>query len=226
MMTPPCRGQLDVVAVMPDTRVALEIRGVVSCAIRDRSRTRAASTGTASCTRAPLSAPTHRPPVARRRLRPSCRARAPGSLRATPAPIGLPRTKQLTMSVPPGDGREVDIALDVVVHEVEALRRKRRSGRRDGADRIAAGAVSSVRSPAFATASMNLADVPNSVMPASSAKSNRTLPSGWNGRAVVQNQRGLRRERRDEPVPHHPAAGREVEDAVARVGCRSAAGVP
>ena len=36
-------------------------------------------------------------------------------------------------------------------------------------------------SPAFATASMNLADVPKSVMPVSAAKSKRTLPSGWNG---------------------------------------------
>ena len=34
-------------------------------------------------------------------------------------------------------------------------------------------------------------------------------------RAVVEHERGLRRERRDQPVPHHPAAGREVEDAVA-----------
>ena len=28
---------------------------------------------------------------------------------------------------------------------------------------------------------MNLADVPKSVIPVSSAKSNSTLPSGWNG---------------------------------------------
>ena len=34
-------------------------------------------------------------------------------------------------------------------------------------------------------------------------------------RAVVEHERRLRRERGDEPVPHHPAARREVEDAVA-----------
>src|SRR6266542_3275373 len=41
--------------------------------------------------------------------------------------------------------------------------------------------VSAGRSPAFATASMYFADVPKSVIPVSSAKSKRTLPSGWNG---------------------------------------------
>ena len=38
---------------------------------------------------------------------------------------------------------------------------------------------------------------------------------GMERRAVVEQQRRLRRERRDQPVPHHPAAGREVEDAIA-----------
>ena len=37
------------------------------------------------------------------------------------------------------------------------------------------------------------------------------------GRAVVEQQRRAGRERRDQPVPHHPAAGREVEDAIARL---------
>ena len=34
------------------------------------------------------------------------------------------------------------------------------------------------------------------------------------GRAVVEHDRGARGERRDQPVPHHPAAGGEVEDPV------------
>ena len=62
---------------------------------------------------------------------------------------------------------------------------------------------------------MNLADVPKSVMPVSSAKSNSALPSRMERRSVVQHQRRFRGERRDQPVPHHPAAGREVEDAIA-----------
>ena len=37
---------------------------------------------------------------------------------------------------------------------------------------------------------------------------------GMERRAVVEDDRRLRREHRDEPVPHHPAARREVEDAV------------
>ena len=38
---------------------------------------------------------------------------------------------------------------------------------------------------------------------------------GMERRAVVEQERRARRERRHEPVPHHPAAGREVEDAIA-----------
>ena len=38
---------------------------------------------------------------------------------------------------------------------------------------------------------------------------------GWSGLPVEQDDRRLRRQVRHEPVPHHPAAGREVEDAVA-----------
>ena len=40
--------------------------------------------------------------------------------------------------------------------------------------------------------------------------------SGVEGRAVVQHRRRPARQRRREPVPHHPAAGRVVEGAVAR----------
>jgi len=36
-------------------------------------------------------------------------------------------------------------------------------------------------------------------------------------RSVVEQDRRIRREHRHQPVPHHPAAGGEVEDAVVRV---------
>ena len=39
--------------------------------------------------------------------------------------------------------------------------------------------------------------------------------AGMHGGAVVEQDCGLGRQRRDEPVPHHPAQGRVVEDAVA-----------
>ena len=38
--------------------------------------------------------------------------------------------------------------------------------------------------------------------------------AGVDGGAVVEKDRRLRRQRRNEPVPHHPAQGGEVEDAV------------
>ena len=43
---------------------------------------------------------------------------------------------------------------------------------------------------------------------------------GMEGRAVVEQQRRARGEARDQPVPHHPAAGGEVEHAVAGSRCR------
>ena len=49
---------------------------------------------------------------------------------------------------------------------------------------------------------------------------------GVERRPVVEEQRRLGRQRRDQPVPHHPAAGREVEDAVAAPRCRSGADAP
>ena len=39
--------------------------------------------------------------------------------------------------------------------------------------------------------------------------------AGMHRGAVVEKDRRLRRQRRNEPVPHHPAQGRVVEDAVA-----------
>ena len=41
------------------------------------------------------------------------------------------------------------------------------------------------------------------------------LVAGVHGRSVPEQNRRLRRQRRNQPVPHHPAEGGEVEDAVA-----------
>ena len=69
--------------------------------------------------------------------------------------------------------------------------------------------------PALAIASMNFAEVPNRVIAVSSARSNSAAAVGMDRRSVVEHQRRLRGERRHQPVPHHPAAGGEVEDSIA-----------
>ena len=178
MMTPLVRGELDVVAVAPDARETLEVRRAILARRRDRSRSRPASTETASCRPAPLSAPTTGRPSSSKTSTFMPEAAALDLAAPDRADRIAARRSSSTMSVPPEIEARWTSRLTCVVDEVEALRRERRSGRRDGPHRLEPMRVSRGASPAFATASMNLADVPKSVMPASSAKSNRTLPSG------------------------------------------------
>ena len=89
-------------------------------AVRDRSRSRPASTGTARVQTSSPFSPRTRLALRRRRPRPPCRGRGTGSRRATPAAIGLPSTKQEMMSVPP----EID---DSSTSRLDVLRRRSRS---------------------------------------------------------------------------------------------------
>ena len=104
------------------------------------------------------------------------------------------------------------VGLHLGVDELEALRRERRAGGGDG---------------------------PQLLEPVGPARRQPTLGGGLDepcrgaeerdalgvgeveqphrvGCAVVQHQRGLARQSRHQPVPHHPARGREVESPVAR----------
>ena len=69
--------------------------------------------------------------------------------------------------------------------------------------------------PALAAASMNLAEVPKTATRSRSARSKSTPGVRMERRAVVEHQRRIRCEPRHQPVPHHPAGGREVEEPVA-----------
>ena len=71
--------------------------------------------------------------------------------------------------------------------------------------------------PAFWQLAMKAALVPKQVMPASAARSQSTSQVGRAGVAVVEDDRGLARQRRDDEVPHHPAGGREPEQPVVGV---------
>ena len=68
--------------------------------------------------------------------------------------------------------------------------------------------------PVFLTASMYLAEVPKMVMPSASAIVEEHAFRGVEWRTVVEQQRGTRGEAGDQPVPHHPAAGGEIEEPV------------
>ncbi len=112
-----------------------------------------------------------------------------------------------------GNRRQVDIRLDVFVHEVEALRRKRRPCRRHGpetaetvcrprADRRLADRVDELRGGAEERHAGFVGKV------------EQHGAVRVQGRTVEEQQGGFGCQRRDEPVPHHPSARREVEDAV------------
>jgi hypothetical protein len=62
---------------------------------------------------------------------------------------------------------------------------------------------------------MNLAEVPKWVIFSACSVVEEHLALAGEGRAVVEQQRGAAGEAGNQPVPHHPAAGREVEQAVA-----------
>jgi hypothetical protein len=93
--------------------------------------------------------------------------------------MGLPMTKQETMSVPPEIDDRQQVALDRRVDEVEALRRSGepvdvmlRRLPRSWVDR---------HEPALLTASMYLAEVPKSVIRSASASRTGRCRPGWNG---------------------------------------------
>ena len=210
-MKPPCSVRRDPVAVAPDARKPLEVRGVILLRRPGRSRSRPASRGTATCRRARRRPSASGCPLDRRRRRP-CRGPAPESRRARPG-VRIAADEAAHDVGAAGDRREVHVRLDRAIDEIEALGRERRSRRRDRAERRQR-CVSRGTSPPCATASMNFADVPNSVMPTRSASVEQPVRVRVKRRSVVQDDRRLRREHRHEPVPHHPAARREVEDAV------------
>ena len=142
--------------------------------------------------------------------------------------VGMPSTKQETMSVPPEIEARWTSRLIAVVDEVEALRRQRRAGRRASMRTRRRGrGVSIGRRPDFLTASMYFAEVPKMrhLLGVGIVEQHVAGP-GWNGRAVVEQQRRAGGEAGDQPVPHHPAAGGEVEQAVARRPGSTGAGAP
>ena len=113
------------------------------------------------------------------------------------------------------DAREVHVPLDRCVDVVEAVRRERAAGREDRAERRRDRACAPGASPSFSASARYFALVPNTVIRSSAAMSHR-IGGGASGAPSYSTTVAPTASARDEPVPHHPAAGGEVEDPVVR----------
>src|SRR6185437_15821405 len=113
-----------------------------------------------------------------------------------------------------GDRGQVQVGLDGAVDEVEPLRQEGRAGGKQGPKRsqidVGGGLVAVLleRGKVFGTGAEDRQALLLGEPPEHSGV-------GMERAAVIQDERRTRCERARQPVPHHPAAGREVEDAVA-----------
>ncbi len=120
-----------------------------------------------------------------------------------PAEVGAPR-----------DGGEVDVGLHRVVHDVEPFWHQRRSGRGDGPDGREVVAVDGAEA-GLAQRLDELRRGAEQRDPRVVGQVEQPVAVGVERRAVVEDQGGAGGEARRQPVPHHPAGRREVEDPVA-----------
>ena len=129
------------------------------------------------------------------------------------------------MSVPPRSRRGR--------RRASRARRPSRSPRARAASRSRAACAARERScvfagsmPALAAASMNLAEVPKTATRSRSRQIEEHARVRMERRAVVEHERRAGREARHQPVPHHPAGRREVEEPVVRLQVDVQAGAP
>ena len=125
-----------------------------------------------------------------------------------------------------GDRRQAQVVLHALVDVVEALGRQRAAGREHRAHAWRGSQSLRGTSAIFFCASMYLADVPKCVIRSASASCHRIRPRSMNGEPSYSSSVAPAASAGHEPVPHHPAAGREVEHAVAAASRRRAAGAP
>ena len=205
-------GQLDIVAMAPDVGEALEIGGAVFLAVGvvpESDRHRGEGRGADQ-----LALLAHAPACPRRsRPRPSCRGRAPGSRRARPGrwDCRARSRRRCRCRRRSRTGR----------HPSSRSHRRSRSPPAPAASRWRRWCAAPSRSwrrrsasaSALAQASMYFAEVPKKVQRSACGEVEQDVAVGMERRAVIEQQRRARGQRRDQPVPHHPAAGGEVEHA-------------
>ena len=115
-----------------------------------------------------------------------------------------------------GDRGEVQVLLDAPVDEVEALRHQRRTGRENRAERRQIVGPAGLQ-PRLLEGIDVFGAGPEDADPILLGEIEQAVAVGMERRAVVQDQGRAGRERAHLPVPHHPAAGGEVEDPILRL---------
>src|SRR5690606_10224106 len=112
-----------------------------------------------------------------------------------------------------GNGGQLQVFLDVAIDVVEGFRQQRRAR---GENRPQLGKVELLAR--LEAGFLQRGDVLRAGAEDADTFLFRVLPqalrAGVERRAVVEHHGGADGEAGDQPVPHHPAAGREVEDAV------------
>ena len=195
MTRPPCSVDLDLVAVAPDAREALEVGRAILGVVGVVPESRPASTGTATCRRA-------RPSLAAGRDRPAVvivdvdlHAEAAALQLAAPHRQRRAAEREAGHDVgAAGDRRQAEIVLHALVDVIEALRRERAAGREQRAQVARARSPCAGRRAIFFARSTYLADVPKCVIRSASAKSHRSAAVDER-RAVVEQQRRAARAR-------------------------------
>ena len=205
-------GPLGEVALVPGARESLEVGGVVARiagivpeAERHRGEGRTAH-------QLARGAGPQRAPVVVEHVDGHPETR-PLDLSGPDGPSGIAGDEAAAQVRATGDGGQVHVTLHVPVHVLEPLRHERRTGRRDGAQRGEVvrldrfepeldARVEELRRGAEERDAELVGEIPQHGAP--------VVHRG----TVVQHERRLARETGCEPVPHHPARRREVEDAV------------
>ena len=111
------------------------------------------------------------------------------------------------------DRGEVQVALDRSVNVVELLRRERRPGGQHGAQRAEIEIATRCAAVLLEGRQVLRAGAERRD-PLAFRHAPQHVAVRRERRALVEDQRAARGESADEPVPHHPAAGREEEQAV------------
>ena len=124
------------------------------------------------------------------------------------------------------DAAEAHVALHALVDEVEAVRGERASGGQDRAQRREVVLAARARRPPSRRARATSRSCRTPRAAPATTRSQRIGRSRSDRRAVVEHDRRADRQAGHEPVPHHPPAGREVEDPVVRARDRCGARAP
>ena len=206
-------GELDVVAVAPRAREPLEIRGAVlgvAGVVPERHRHRRKRLGADQLALLPL----ERISVVVEHL--DGHAQAPRLQLAAPHRRDRVTEREAAYDVGAArHRRQAHVALDVAVNIIEALGCQggtRREHRLELREVVVLGGLDGgllERREVLGRGAEHGDAVGFGVAPQNAAV-------GVERRAVVEHDRGLARQAAHQPVPHHPAAGGEVEQAVGR----------